>query len=105
MAGAIQTLCHALLAQSAGGWYHRSSARRSGHIRDEELHVKEIDPRILKGVTDEMVSIACDVKPNAALLCREKITMRGVAVRSQEDLPAVQSVACQGKGVVVCRRR
>ena len=67
----------ALLAQSAGAdgiTAHLREDRR--HIRDEDIYMlkQEIDLPLNfeMAATDEMVSIACDVKPNAACIVPEK---------------------------------
>ena len=100
----------ALLAQSAGAdgiTAHLREDRR--HIRDEDIYMlkQEIDLPLNfeMAATDEMVSIACDVKPNAACIVPEKreelTTEGGLAVRSQQDRLAVQIGRLKAEGVRV----
>ena len=67
----------ALLAQSAGAdgiTAHLREDRR--HIRDEDIYALkqqiELPLNFEMAATDEMVSFACDLKPNAAVLCLKK---------------------------------
>jgi len=89
----------ALLAQSAGAdgiTAHLREDRR--HIRDEDIYALkqaiDLPLNFEMAATDEMVSIACDVKPNAACIVPEKreelTTEGGLAVRSQQDRLSVQ---------------
>ena len=89
----------ALLAQSAGAdgiTAHLREDRR--HIRDEDIYALkqaiDLPLNFEMAATDEMVSIACDVRPNAACIVPEKrdelTTEGGLAVRSQQDRLAVQ---------------
>ena len=100
----------ALLAQSAGAdgiTAHLREDRR--HIRDEDIYTlkQEIDRPLNfeMAATDEMVSIACDVKPNAACIVPEKreelTTEGGLAVRSQQDRLAVQDDRLKAEGIRV----
>ena len=100
----------ALLAQSAGAdgiTAHLREDRR--HIRDEDIYaLKEAIDLPLNfemAATDEMVSIACDVKPNAACIVPEKreelTTEGGLAVRSQQDRLAVQIGRLKSEGIRV----
>ena len=67
----------ALLAQSAG------ADGITAHLREDRRHIRDADIGALKeaielplnfemAATDEMVSIACDVKPNKPALYRKK---------------------------------
>ena len=100
----------ALLAQSAG------ADGITAHLREDRRHIRDADIYALKeaielplnfemAATDEMVSIACDVKPNAACIVPEKreelTTEGGLAVRKQQDRLAVQIGRLKSKGIKV----
>ena len=84
----------ALLAQSAG------ADGITAHLREDRRHIRDADIYALKqaidlplnfemAATDEMVAIACDVRPHAACIVPEKreelTTEGGLAVVGQKD--------------------
>ena len=84
----------ALLAQSAG------ADGITAHLREDRRHIRDADIYALKqaialplnfemAATDEMVTIACDVRPHAACIVPEKreelTTEGGLAVARQKD--------------------
>ena len=100
----------ALLAQSAG------ADGITAHLREDRRHIRDEDIYALKGAvdlplnfemaaTDEMVEIACDVRPNASCIVPEKrdelTTEGGLAVRAQQDRLAVQVGRLKAKGIRV----
>ena len=100
----------ALLAQTAGAdgiTAHLREDRR--HIRDEDIYaLKEaidVPLNFEMAATDEMVKIACDVKPNATCIVPEKrdelTTEGGLAVRAQQDRLAVQVGRLKAEGIRV----
>ena len=100
----------ALLAQAAGAdgiTAHLREDRR--HIRDEDIYaLKEAIDLPLNfemAATDEMVKIACDVRPNASCLVPEKrdelTTEGGLAVRAQQDRLAVKVGRLKAEGIRV----
>ena len=100
----------ALLAQSAGAdgiTAHLREDRR--HIRDEDIYaLKEAIDLPLNfemAATNEMVKIACDVRPNASCIVPEKrdelTTEGGLAVRAQQDRLAVQVDRLKAEGIRV----
>ena len=100
----------ALLAQTAGAdgiTAHLREDRR--HIRDEDIYaLKEaidVPLNFEMAATDEMVKIACDVRPNASCIVPEKrdelTTEGGLAVRAQQDRLAVQVGRLKAEGIRV----
>ena len=100
----------ALLVQSAGAdgiTAHLREDRR--HIRDEDIYAlkKAIDLPLNfeMAATDEMVKIACDVRPNASCIVPEKrdelTTEGGLAVRAQQDRLASQVNRLKAEGIRV----
>ena len=103
-------LTAALLAQTAGAdgiTAHLREDRR--HIRDEDIYaLKEaidVPLNFEMAATDEMVKIACDVRPNASCIVPEKrdelTTEGGLAVRAQQDRLAVQVGRLKAEGIRV----
>ena len=103
-------LTAALLAQTAGAdgiTAHLREDRR--HIRDEDIYaLKEaidVPLNFEMAATDEMVTIACDVRPNASCIVPEKrdelTTEGGLAVRAQQDRLAVQVGRLKAEGIRV----
>ena len=100
----------ALLAQTAGAdgiTAHLREDRR--HIRDEDIYaLKEaidVPLNFEMAATDEMIKIACDVRPNASCIVPEKrdelTTEGGLAVRAQQDRLAVQVGRLKAEGIRV----
>ena len=100
----------ALLAQTAGAdgiTAHLREDRR--HIRDEDIYaLKEaidVPLNFEMAATEEMVKIACEVKPNASCIVPEKrdelTTEGGLAVRAQQDRLAVQVGRLKAEGIRV----
>ena len=100
----------ALLAQNSGAdgiTAHLREDRR--HIRDEDIYaLKEaidLPLNLEMAATDEMVNIACDVRPNASCIVPEKreevTTEGGLAVRAQQDKLAVQVGRLKAEGIRV----
>ena len=100
----------ALLAQSAG------ADGITAHLREDRRHIRDEDIYALKqaialplnfemAATDEMVNIACDVKPNAACLVPEKreelTTEGGLAVARQKDRLSGQIDKLKAAGIKV----
>ncbi len=100
----------ALLVQSAG------ADGITAHLREDRRHIRDADIYALKqeidlplnfeiAATDEMINIACDLKPNAACIVPEKreelTTEGGLAVRSQQDRLALQIGRLKAEGVRV----
>ena len=97
----------ALLAQDAG------ADGITAHLREDRRHIKDADMRRLKqvialplnfemGASEEMISIACEILPNAACLVperREEVTTEGglaVAGQSAYLLPKIQKLKDAG---------
>ena len=100
----------ALLAQSAGAdgiTAHLREDRR--HIRDEDIYALkqaiDLPLNFEMAATDEMVEIACDVKPNASCIVPEKrdelTTEGGLAVLDQQDRLAIQVGRLKAEGIRV----
>ena len=100
----------ALLAQSAG------ADGITAHLREDRRHIRDADIYALKqaidlplnfemAATDEMVGIACDLRPNAACIVPEKreelTTEGGLAVVSQKDRLAPQIKRLKAEGIRV----
>ena len=100
----------ALLAQTAG------ADGITAHLREDRRHICDEDIYALKeaigvplnfemAATDEMVKIACDVRPNASCIVPEKraelTTEGGLAVRAQQDWLAVQVGRLKAEGIRV----
>ena len=100
----------ALLAQSAGAdgiTAHLREDRR--HIRDEDIYALnqaiDLPLNFEMAATDEMVEIACDVKPNASCIVPEKrdelTTEGGLAVLDQQDRLSIQVGRLKAEGIRV----
>ena len=100
----------ALLAQSAGAdgiTAHLREDRR--HIRDEDIYALnqaiDLPLNFEMAATDEMVKIACDVKPNASCIVPEKrdeiTTEGGLAVLDQQDRLSIQVGRLKAEGIRV----
>ena len=100
----------ALLAQSAG------ADGITAHLREDRRHVRDADIYALKqalalplnfemAATDEMVTIACDVRPRAACIVPEKreelTTEGGLAVARQKDRLSEQIDKLKAAGIRV----
>ncbi len=100
----------ALLAQSAG------ADGITAHLREDRRHIRDDDIYALKqaialplnfemAATDEMVDIACDVRPHAACIVPEKreelTTEGGLAVVSQKDRLAAQIAKLKANAIKV----
>ena len=100
----------ALLAQSAG------ADGITAHLREDRRHVRDADIYALKraialplnfemAATDEMVTIACDVRPHAACIVPEKreelTTEGGLAVARQKDRLSEQIDKLKAAGIRV----
>jgi pyridoxine 5-phosphate synthase len=100
----------ALLVQSAG------ADGVTAHLREDRRHIRDKDIYALKqaidlplnfemAATDEMVNIACDLRPNAACIVPEKreelTTEGGLAVRAQQDRLAKQISRLKSQGIRV----
>lgn len=100
----------ALLAQSAG------ADGITAHLREDRRHIRDADIYALKqsialplnfemAATDEMVAIACDVRPHAACIVPEKreelTTEGGLAVVSRKDRLAAQIDRLKTDGIRV----
>ena len=100
----------ALLAQSAG------ADGITAHLREDRRHIRDADIYALKqaialplnfemAATDEMVTIACDVRPHAACIVPEKreelTTEGGLAVARQKDRLSEQIDKLKGAGIRV----
>ena len=100
----------ALLAQSAG------ADGITAHLREDRRHIRDDDIYALKqaialplnfemAATDEMVDIACDVRPHAACIVPEKreelTTEGGLAVVSQKDRLAAQIAKLKANDIKV----
>lgn len=86
------------------------------HLRSDRRHIQDEDVRLLRGVvkthlnlemaaTEEMVKIACDIRPNTATLVPERpeevTTEGGLDVRAREEEIRRASVELLAAGVVV----
>ncbi len=100
----------ALLAQSAG------ADGITAHLREDRRHIRDADIYALKqaialplnfemAATDEMVTIACDVRPHAACIVPEKreelTTEGGLAVARQKDRLSEQIDKLKAAGIRV----
>ncbi|MGB0162516.1 MAG: pyridoxine 5'-phosphate synthase [Candidatus Puniceispirillaceae bacterium] len=100
----------ALLAQSAG------ADGITAHLREDRRHIRDADIYALKqaialplnfemAATDEMVTIACDVRPRAACIVPEKreelTTEGGLAVARQKDRLSEQIDKLKAAGIRV----
>ena len=100
----------ALLAQSAG------ADGITAHLREDRRHIRDADIYALKqaialplnfemAATDEMVTIACDVRPHAACIVPEKreelTTEGGLAVARQKDRLSEQVDKLKAAGIRV----
>ena len=100
----------ALLAQSAG------ADGITAHLREDRRHIRDADIYALKqaialplnfemAATDEMVTIACDVRPHAACIVPEKreelTTEGGLAVARQKDRLSEQIDKLKAAGMKV----
>ena len=100
----------ALLAQSAG------ADGITAHLREDRRHIRDADIYALKqaialplnfemAATDEMVNIACDVRPHAACIVPEKreelTTEGGLAVARQKDRLSEQIDKLKAAGIRV----
>ena len=100
----------ALLAQSAG------ADGITVHLREDRRHIRDADIYALKqaialplnfemAATDEMVTIACDVRPHAACIVPEKreelTTEGGLAVARQKDRLSEQVDKLKAAGIRV----
>ena len=100
----------ALLAQSAG------ADGITAHLREDRRHIRDADIYALKqaialplnfemAATDEMVTIACDVRPHAACIVPEKreelTTEGGLAVACQKDRLSEQVDKLKAAGIRV----
>ena len=100
----------ALLAQSAG------ADGITAHLREDRRHIHDADIYALKqaialplnfemAATDEMVTIACDVRPHAACIVPEKreelTTEGGLAVARQKDRLSEQIDKLKAAGIRV----
>lgn len=100
----------ALLAQSAG------ADGITAHLREDRRHIRDADIYALKqaialplnfemAATDEMVTIACDVRPHATCIVPEKreelTTEGGLAVARQKDRLSEQIDKLKGAGIRV----
>ena len=100
----------ALIAQSAG------ADGITAHLREDRRHIRDEDIYALKkainlplnfemAATDEMVKIACEVRPHASCIVPEKrdelTTEGGLAVRTQQDRLAVQVGRLKAEGIRV----
>ena len=100
----------ALLAQSAG------ADGITAHLREDRRHIRDADIYALKqaialplnfemAATDEMVTIACDVRPHAACIVPEKreelTTEGGLAVARQKDRLSEQVDKLNAAGIRV----
>lgn len=100
----------ALLAQSAG------ADGITAHLREDRRHIRDADIYALKqaialplnfemAATDEMVTIACDVRPHATCIVPEKreelTTEGGLAVARQKDRLSEQIDKLKAAGIRV----
>lgn len=100
----------ALLAQSAG------ADGITAHLREDRRHIRDADIYAMKqaialplnfemAATDEMVTIACDVRPHAACIVPEKreelTTEGGLAVARQKDRLSEQIDKLKAAGIRV----
>lgn len=100
----------ALLAQSAG------ADGITAHLREDRRHIRDADIYALKqaialplnfemAATDEMVTIACDVRPHAACIVPEKreelTTEGGLVVARQKDRLSEQIDKLKAAGIRV----